>query len=630
MSDAEFDRQEADLRSIDPTNKYFDLVESDLIKVKVFHPYPMLSQQKALSLTELQSFLFRYPTETYISSHKLDGMSIEIVVRDDIFSASSRGDGEFGEDYSDEVRTILGQDMVEALIKLHYPLILRGECILSTKDFDELNAKLATEDKQPYSNKRNGVAGIFNNKADGYRYLQYVSIVVWEVLEPYNQSYSKGLEWLYELRMVLPVAPLYVITFSAFNPSLDWLAIESNCKQAALGREKCSYAMDGLVFRMDDRVMYDSLGRTAKFWRGSVAYKFPCQEGTIRIREIEWHPGSKDITPVAVFDPIFLSGANISRASLHSVKNMFDLGACKGANLVITRQGEVIPMLHAPAGGARFDNGILVQPEDVRKEIPWNCPVCKALLSLSSDFTHLFCTNITCSGKLSRRIEIFAKTLGIQFIGPGIADQLATCIDDPIRLLDCDWVVIASILGGGVTARIKAEVDRWRSRPVSLEGFIAALSLGRCGVTTVQQLFKEFGSEACLSGQADFTATRGVGPQYAAQLRIAFTKAAIIIKQVKAMGINFSISSSPDQKTETSVFKVFFCVTGEMSKKRADFISEMETYGWSFKSAVSSVCSYLVCNQPSDSGKSKKAQQLGIQVITEQQALDLVKSTTQI
>jgi DNA ligase (NAD+) len=626
MSDAEFDRLEGELRSKDPHNKYFDLVGAAVMgKGTVYHAHPMLSMDKALDQTSLQKWAVKFLPQTIVGSIKMDGMSIELAVREGRFTASTRGDGEWGQDCTEQVR-LINRDIEPTLIKAAegQDLVIRGEAVLNRYGFDAVKHSYVKAGKDEPSNPRNAVVGLFNNEAERHMWLHNVHIVVYDILERpggVQTSWLDDMQWFCDSVLTFTSdINLRVVPHGFFT---CWEKIAEACDHFLAKRADNLYTIDGMIFRLDDTLQFYHEGRTSHHWKGQVAYKFPAQQGTVTIKSLDWSVGTKDITPVANFEPIDLGGAMIGRANLHSVKNMLDIGACIGAVLVLSRQGDVIPMLHRKEGQAQKSDGSITVYQDTWDTVPDKCPACGGSVTLSQDNAHLCCNNDDCKGKLGRKIEVFAKALGIDWVGPTVAEKIAELIEQPEDLLTMTQIALNITVGSKAIAhKIKDQIDALQKTGISLADFVGGLSVG-FGSKTTKDLFDKFGEVECFTTFPNYESLRGVGRKQALKYYTGFGKAYLAVVKIRAAGFKLNHK----QRVESDKPEVSFCITGTLSKGRKEIIAEYEQHGWKFKSGVSSALNYLVCNDASSgSSKVRKAEKLGIKIISEAEALDLFQS----
>ena len=343
ISDQQFDALEVELGQIKPDSFVLKMVGIEDFKADFVHSVPMLSNQKCLTDEELYKWLssmVRQGFTEFSASEKMDGMSCSLHYLDgQLQRAVSRGDGLKGTDITAKVSTF-----VPRILNVDFTGEIRGELVMSYANFDKLNV-MSTE---PFTHPRNAVVGVINDDALNEQRLQLIDFKVFRILN--NTQNDVNSPWFKEPDTIatdLAIAErlgFKTVWHSEF--SVDFNDIEDVVSPILRGFEKEQkedYPKDGVVFRVLYNSDYDSLGNTSHHPKGATAWKFKANEVIVEIKDIEWSVGTTDISPIAVFEPILLDGAMVSRASLKSVKNMIDLGIIVGSHVVIRRSGGVIP-----------------------------------------------------------------------------------------------------------------------------------------------------------------------------------------------------------------------------------------------------------------------------------------------
>lgn len=342
ISDATFDSLEEQLRELDPNNPYFKKVGFSDLRAEFHHSTPMLSQAKALTkdalLKKLNS-LYKQGYTDISASLKLDGLSISLhYEKGRLQRAVTRGDGLVGRDVTKKLTGV-----VPLVLNQPYNGEIRGELIISFKNFDTLNTRV----EDPFSHPRNAVVGLINSDdldSVNLNLMEFhpFSIIgnnLAEMHEPWKPYDFDSISDIYRFCDNLGFQSVESTVFCI--DSLNDTSYESAIENLTISRDE--YPADGIVFRLDNEIEFQTLGFTEHHPIAAIAYKFPAIEAVTTIEEIEWSVGTKDITPIAILSPVFVDGAKISRVSLKSVKNMIDKGFNKGVKIVIERSGGVIP-----------------------------------------------------------------------------------------------------------------------------------------------------------------------------------------------------------------------------------------------------------------------------------------------
>lgn len=346
MSDAEFDKLYDEFKSQYPNDPFLKTIGSPVDKAsewkKATHKIPMESLNKVVAPVELNEWVHKTNSSELCASEKLDGISIDLEYNNGkLVKAITRGDGEIGEDIT--VNVVRMQNVRRALArKIHvdgdmylrdepFTGSLRGEIILRQGDFETINAIQKQRGDEPLKNLRNGASGIAK-KRNG-QYSEYCSIVYFDITGEYKTKYDK-FEQLSKFRL-----PTAFIAVGVINNILDIYDEYENGVRAKLDHE-----IDGIVIETNDVKHYNELGELHKKPKGAVAYKFSSLKKETTILGVTWQLGNSGvITPVAELEPVEMGGVTVKRASLHNLENFKKLKPYKGANVLISRRGDVIP-----------------------------------------------------------------------------------------------------------------------------------------------------------------------------------------------------------------------------------------------------------------------------------------------
>lgn len=343
ISDQQFDALELELAKLKPDSYVLKMVGIADFKADFTHKTPMLSNQKCLTDDELYKWLssmIRQGYQDFSASEKMDGMSCSLHYLDGVLQrAVSRGDGIKGTDITAKVSTF-----VPHTLNIDFTGEIRGELVMTYANFDKLNAM----SPEPFTHPRNAVVGVINDDVISEERLSLVDFKVFRVLnETENDVNSPWFEEKNTIATDLTIAErlgfstVWHQEFTIYSGEIE--STMSPILRYFESQQKEDYPKDGVVIRVLYNDDYEELGYTSHHPRGATAWKFKANEVSVKIKDIEWSVGTTDISPVAVFDPILLDGAMVSRASLKSVKNMVDLGIVVGSNVLIRRSGGVIP-----------------------------------------------------------------------------------------------------------------------------------------------------------------------------------------------------------------------------------------------------------------------------------------------
>ncbi len=608
ISDEEFDALENQIQNLDPNNPALLVVGYSVKDAdKVEHTVPMLSMEKAMKEVDLLKWIEKRKksdSTSFVATNKLDGMSCELRYKNGVLEqAITRGDGAIGRNITAKLRYIVPNALLYKLT-----ISVRGELLMSKSNLEALNKTL----DEPLSNPRNGVGGVINEDAIDPEKLKYVEFKAFESLHAEDfkcATYQQNLELLSSLGFSIP----------------HYRVVQTDAVKAAIShftmlREQDDMLWDGVVFRVNDLIYANELGKTAKFWKRAVAYKFPTEMTTVTIKEIEWSIGTQAITPVAIFEPVFLSGANISRASLKSVKNMIEVGAYPGATVNLVRSGEVIPYIQ------RYD--LTYDGEEATKQtlalVPETCSVCGKPTMLSNDYTWLRCFNPDCIGYLGRKVEKFLKALDVMHAGPAICEKLVDLhviqsLPEILKVTETE--LLKKELGPKITSRLVEEIKDMLSRKHSEYKVLGNIGIYNVGEETAKDILEKIGSIDELINMSKsilLEKMQNIFPGIAATVCDSFQDKVSVLKELKEYGLQWE-SEKNTEKTMTVV------ITGTLEgMSRKQFQQILESNGVKMASAVSKNTDYLITNEISNSSKCKKAKALGVPIVNQHEFLDLL------
>lgn len=595
-----------------PTQKVHFETVSELKKVK--HNHLMLSLAKTKDWNEFVNYF--NPKKEVIAMLKLDGLTCSLKYeKGKLVAAETRGNGEVGEDILHNAKTIKS---IPNSIDYKEILILDGEIICTYKDFIPFEEK--------YKNPRNFASGsirLLDSKECANRNLTFV---VWNVIKGFEgNSFSKKLNQ----------AEKYGFTTTPYVTSIVDTTKEDLVDVA---REK-GFPIDGLVARYDDIEYGEGLGSTGHHSRAAYAFKFYDEEASSRLKNIEWSLGRTGIlTPVAIFEPVELEGTTINRSSLHNISVMEEImGECcyLGQNIKIIKANQIIPQIvwadKRSYGEVVSKGGVTV--DGFSGELL--CPVCgggTAIIKSESGVKNLVCTNPSCSGKLANKIEHYCDRVK----GNDIRGLSKKTIE---KLIEWEWVkTISDIYSLSTYER------EWKNKPgfgeksvsnilnaielskrASLPQFISSLGIDLIGTRAAKVLANRFKTwekfrEFIDDKKSTFEEIEGFGEEMNYALKKFDYAEADKIAQMLTFEEVVESAAAADLGGKT------FSITGKLSRKRDDIKADIENAGGKVTGSVSSKTTYLVCNDKnSTTGKSAKAKQLNIPIITEEELMALLK-----
>ena len=417
----------------------------------------------------------------YVCEPKFDGLSVEVVYEDGRYQrAATRGDGEVGEDVTENVRTIAS---VPQRLRGDYPdtLVVRGEVYIPREAFTAFNRERVEAGEDPFANPRNAAAGTLRQLDPRVTAERPLSIFFFGVLDSSADLASHS-----DLHERLPRWGLRVCDRLRVVDDIEG-AIDYRDDQLA-ARDDLDYEIDGVVLKVDDMDACDLLGTTARAPRWAFAYKFPARKEETTLRDVVVQVGRTGrLTPVALLDPVEVGGVTVSRASLHNPSLVADLGVGVGDRVRIKRAGDVIPEVVE----------VVESDSDGHFTFPETCPVCSS--AVERDGPMAFCTGeLSCPAQRERAVEHYASrdALDIEGLGEKAVGQLldAGLVSDPADLYELSVEELAELEGWGETSarNLIEAVEATREPP--LAEFLVALGIPEVGGVTARNLATEFGS----------------------------------------------------------------------------------------------------------------------------------------
>lgn len=631
ISDFEFDQFLKQLRRIEEKHPQWITQDSPTQRIgaapserfeKVIHPKRILSLANAFSEEDLQSWFSRInkldervENAQIILEPKIDGLTVVLIYQNGILiQGATRGNGEVGEDITQNIRTIQSVPLKIPVnndsLEVPEVLAIRAEAFIAKNDFILLNKRLAQKGEKTYQNPRNTAAGslrLLDPTCVAERPLRILAYAIvtgnpkntqWETLE-----YIKALGF--------PVSEI-ALKCNSFKDML------SELKQWNAYRNTLDYEIDGVVIKINNLVMAEDLGFVGKDPRGAIALKFPAQEVTTRLLDIGVNIGRTGIlTPYAILKPVEVGGVVVKKASLHN----FDFIKKKDIRIkdqvLVKRAGEVIPYIIGPITDVRTG--------EEREYIPSSvCPVCDMPVESVPDEVAWYCLNSTCPAQIIRNIEHFVSRTGMDIVGLGIriveklvevglihdvADLYRLKVDDLLSLEG-----FAEKKGENIISGIN------RSKDQSLTNLITALGIHGVGEVAAEELASHFRDLAELSRaeQVEIEAIEGFGPNTAEAVKKWFSsdKNIGVVEKLRTYGV-WPESRSNQTSNSKTLNGLHFAVTGTLDDFTREGIRKyIKQFGGKVSDTISNKTNYLVLGKNPGS-KLEKAKSMGIKVITE-------------
>lgn len=582
----------------------------------VTHKVPLESLQDVFSVEELLEFDRRVRAAAadveYTVEPKVDGLSVALEYENGVFvRGATRGDGQVGEDVTENLRTV--RSIPLAIPDAPRYLIVRGEIYMPKRVFEALNAAREEEGKQLFANPRNAAAGSMRQLDPKIAAARRLDIQVFNIQWAEGavfQTHAETLRWL-EARK-----------FRVIPHSVVKTGEEAAAEVARLGecREEFPFDMDGAVVKINSLTQRNVMGSTSKFPRWAAAYKYPPEEKSARVLDIVVQVGRTGVlTPKAVVEPVRLAGTTVTNATLHNQDFITEKDIRIGDTVVIRKAGEIIPEIVTVLTDLR--------PEGTTPyRLPETCPVCGGQTARDEDGAALRCTGAECAAQLLRNLTHFASrdAMDIEGLGPAVTEALveAGLVHTPADLyrLEPQAVSMLPRMGERSAQNLISAIER--SKQNDLSRLLFAFGIRQVGQRAAKILAAQFGSLDALerAREEDFTALFDVGAITARYLYdwLHSPQSTHLIAALKAAGVNTVSTMAP---TGDAFANLTFVLTGELTAMtRAEAAARIEAAGGKVSSSVSKKTNYVVAGEAAGS-KLKKANQLGVSVLTEEEFL---------
>lgn len=629
MQDFEYDHLLRELEDLENAHPELARADSPTKRVggealsqfeKVTHPVPLMSLQDVFSMEELNEFLEKVRSAQadvrFSVEPKIDGLSVALEYVNGVFvRGATRGDGNVGEDVTENLKTVRSIPM--SLENAPARLIVRGEVFMPKKSFEKLNARQEEEGKPLFANPRNAAAGSLRQLDPKIAAKRGLDIYIFNVQLAEGvsfQSHSESLRYLQNLKFkVIPHKTLE----TAEEIDQEVLAINEN-------RDKLICDIDGAVIKVEDFSQRDALGATAKFPRWAAAYKYPPEIKPTVVEDILVQVGRTGVlTPKAVVRPVRLAGTTVTNATLHNQDFITQRDIRIGDTVLIRKAGEIIPEI--------LEVDLNKRPEGtVPYHLPEVCPICGARVEQDEDGAFVRCTGAECPAQLTRNIAHFVSrdAMDIEGLGAAIVDALIGrgLIKSPADIFYLTLEDVSSLWKSGTTAakKLLAAIEESKGRDVSR--LIFALGIRQVGAKTGKVLASAFGSLDRLmeASVEELTEVPDVGGITAESIFNWFRQGQSrhMVERLREAGVNFQSTRvlSDDRFSGKT-----FVLTGALSKfTREEATEKIELLGGKASGSVSKKTSFVVVGENAGS-KERKARELGIPILTEDEFLEMLQ-----
>ena len=628
MPDFEYDRLLRELEDLEKANPELALPDSPTKRVggqavstfdEVTHVVPLMSLQDVFSTEELDDFLVRtheaVPGASFSVEPKIDGLSVALEYENGQFvRGATRGNGVVGEDVTENLKTIRSIPMT--LENAPARLIVRGEVFMPKKAFQTLNETLEENGEKTFANPRNAAAGSVRTKDTKVTAKRKLDILVFNVQLAEGKTFSSHVETLEYLKSL----HFKVIPYKCLS---DREKIHAEVTRINKERRKLSCDIDGAVIKLDDLAARGSLGATAKFPRWAVAYKYPPEEKETLVEDIVVQVGRTGVlTPKAVVAPVRLAGTTVTNATLHNQDFISRLDIRVGDTVRIRKAGEIIPEI--------LEVNLSKRPEGAQPYfLPKKCPVCGAAVERDEDGAFLRCTGAECPAQLRRNIAHFVSrdAMDIEGLGSAIVDSLIErgAIHSPADIYYLTLDALAGLWKSGTKAAQKLLSAIEASKQQDVSRLIFALGIRQVGAKTGKSLASYFGSLETLmeASLEELTQVPDIGEVTARSIYEWFAQpqSRHMLRRLKDAGVNFE---SKRVVTDTRFAGKTIVLTGALTRfTREEATEKIELFGGKASGSVSKKTSFVVAGENAGS-KERKARELGIPVLTEDEFLEML------
>lgn len=615
----EIEKETGIIMSNSPTHTVGYEVKSKLEKIK--HSHPMLSLDKTKSVDDLKKFA---SDKDCLLMCKMDGLTVLLTYENgELIQAETRGNGEEGEIITHNARVF---ENIPLHIDYARHLEVEGEAIITYKDFEEINSKLPDDEK--YKNPRNLVSGSVRQLDSNIAAQRHIKFIVWKVPKIESNIYKLFSDRLHFIRELgFDIVPMEFYE----NKKSEWANLNSKIETLRNEAGWSNYPIDGLVMTYNDISYGESLGTTGHHPKHSIAYKFYDDVYPTRLLDVEWTMGKTGtLTPTAVFEPVEIEGSTVERASLHNISIMKNLGiVSKYQTIGVYKANMIIPQVDY---AEKMEN--VTVKESI--EIPQICPICGAKTKIikDNDTEVLICINPDCKGKLLGKLSHFVSKNAINI--DGLSEQTLQ------QFIDLGWLnsfqdiyhlsehkeEMYKLDGFGKKSVDKLLDSIEKSRNTTLDRFIYGLCIPLIGRTASKDIANNFNYDYEKFRRYGITTyykeIDGFGDSMNGSIHNYLRNNHMMVEM---LADEFVFREVEKASSNVNLSNKIFVITGSLNhyKNRDELVSLIEGLGGKVFGSVSSKTSYLINNDiTSTSGKNRKANELGIPIISEEDFIKMI------
>ena len=617
-----------------PTQRVGGFVSEKFVKVR--HPAPILSLSNAFAADNVRAWFERIrklddrvERAEFVVEPKIDGLTVVLHYADGVFvKGATRGDGEVGEDITPNLRTIRvlplrvpveqkaeGRRQKNVSLPssslLPSSLIVRGEAVIYTADFEKMNAELSAKGEKTFVNPRNTASGALRQLDSALTAARPISLLCYAIVEVGRElKFATQWEVLEYLRALGFPVTTAARKFSDLEKAIAY------CESWADKRDTLPYEVDGMVIKLNDLRLAAELGVVGKDPRGAVAFKFPAREVTTTLTDIGVNVGRTGVlTPYAILEPVEVGGVTVRNATLHNFDYIAEKDIRLGDRILLKRAGDVIPYVIGPVVEARTG-------QERKYKLPQQCPTCGEPIERAEDEVAYYCVNAACPAQLTRNVEHFAAVLDIEGFGEKVAARVvnAGLVKDPADIFSITDKQLLELEGFAEkkAEKLLAAIEAVKTRP--LARLISALGIRGVGEVMANDLAAHFGSLDALSKATveEMQEVEGVGPNVSEAVGDWFARAGNrkLLRKLKAAGV-WPIAEKRPVRAGGVFAEQTFVITGTLPNwSRDEAKAFIEERGGKVTDSVSKKTSYLVLGEAPGS-KLAKAQSLGVPIVDE-------------
>ena len=608
-----------------PTEKIGGTASEKFSKVR--HRVPMLSLSNTYNISEIEDFDKRVKKIIlaeniennskeleYILELKLDGLSISLIYENGMLvQAVTRGDGQVGEDVTENIREI---PTIPKKLKENISLEVRGEIILPISSFNRINQEREDEGEDVFANPRNAASGTIRQLDKTIVAERGLDCYLYYLVNAENYGIKTHLE------SIEYIEKLGFKTTKIFEKYTDFKKLEEAIDKWHDDRKKLDYETDGLVIKVNNFSLYEILGYTTKSPRWAIAYKFPAEQVKTKLMDVTFQVGRTGvITPVAELEAVNLSGSVVKRASLHNFDEIRRKDIKIGDNVIVEKAAEIIPQVVNVVFNDRTGEEIEIQE-------PANCPVCNSELAHEEGLVALKCHNPLCPEKVKRQIAYFVSrdAMNISGLGDKIVEKfielgkIKTIVDIYSLKEYREELENLEKMGQKSVDNLINNIEASKNRDFSK--VLYALGIPFVGKFNANLLTKNFKNIENLKNQSieNLLAVKGIGDKVAIAVNTFLNNENNwkIITNLQNVGLQFAINESDLKEIADNPIKgKNFLATGKLQKyKRNDIKDIILSKGGNYLSAVSKNLDFLIAGEKAGS-KLEKAEKLGVRILTE-------------